>query len=195
MAATDPDLVRAALGGSEQAFRELVHRYERPVFSVILRVIGDPSRAEELAQDTFVKAFRRLGTYAPERKFASWLMAIAHHTAVDELRRAGVRTQPLEETPQVDIAYRDDETPARIAERRELAEVLEAAIRQLRPEYAELIALRYQEGLTIEGIAEVTTLPIGTIKSYLYRARKDLAEYMRARGFEPAGPKGPALRT
>lgn len=186
MAATDPDLVRAALGGSEQAFRELVRRYERPVFSVILRVIRDPSRAEELAQDTFVKAFLRLGTYAPERKFASWLLAIAHHAAVDELRRATVRTQPLEDTPQAHIAHRDDETPARIAERRELAEVLEAAIRQLRPDYAELIALRYQEGLAIEDIAEVTALPIGTIKSYLHRARKDLATYLRARGFDHA---------
>ena len=183
MAARDPDLVRAALGGSEQAFRELVHRYERPVFSVILRVIRDPSRAEELAQDTFVKAFRRLSTYAPERKFASWLLAIAHHTAVDEARRAGVRTQPLEETPQAHITQRDDETPARIAERRELADVLEAAIRQLRPEYAELIALRYQEDLSIEDIVEITALPIGTIKSYLFRARKDLAENLRAQGY------------
>lgn len=183
MAATDSDLVRAALGGSEQAFRELVRRYERPVFSVILRVIRDPSRAEELAQDTFVKAFLRLGTYAPERKFASWLLAIAHHAAVDELRRATVRTQPLEDTPQAHIADRDDETPARIAERRELADVLEAAIRQLRPEYAELIALRYQEGLAIEDIAAVTALPVGTIKSYLHRARKDLADCLRAKGF------------
>lgn len=150
---------------------------------MILRVIRDPSRAEELAQDTFVKAFLRLDTYAPERKFASWLLAIAHHTAIDEVRRAGLRTQPLEDTPQAHIAQRDDETPARIAERRELAEVLEAAIRQLRPEYAELVALRYQEELSIEDIADVTALPIGTIKSYLYRARKDLADCLRAQGY------------
>src|SRR3989454_1422556 len=96
---TDVDLVNGALAGSERAFRELVQRYERPVFSVILRVVRDPSRAEELAQDTFVKAFLKLDTYAPERKFSSWLLAIAHHAAIDEVRRGNVRTTPLQEAP------------------------------------------------------------------------------------------------
>src|SRR2546426_8551071 len=96
---TDVDLVNGALAGSERAFRELVQRYERPVFSVILRVVRDPSRAEELAQDTFVKAFLKLDTYAPERKFSSWLLAIAHHAAIDEVRRAECpATPPAEET-------------------------------------------------------------------------------------------------
>src|SRR5438552_8997091 len=99
VAETDVDLVNGALGGSERAFKELVQRYERPVFSVILRVVRDPSRAEELAQDTFVKAFRRLETYRPESKFSTWLLAIAHHVAIDEVRRGSLRTTPLEEAP------------------------------------------------------------------------------------------------
>src|SRR5712692_6233805 len=77
-AVTDAELVRDALSGSERAFRELVQRYERPVFSLIARMIANPSRAEELAQDTFVRAFQRLDTYNTERKFASWLLTIAH---------------------------------------------------------------------------------------------------------------------
>src|SRR2546428_14098658 len=97
---TDVDLVNGALAGSERAFRELVQRYERPVFSVILRVVRDPSRAEELAQDTFVKAFLKLDTYAPERKFSSWLLAIAHHAAIDEVRRGNVRATPPQGGPQ-----------------------------------------------------------------------------------------------
>src|SRR5213592_662858 len=151
---TDVDLVNGALAGSERAFRELVQRYERSVFSVILRVVRDPSRAEELAQDTFVKAFLKLDTYAPERKFSSWLLAIAHHAAIDEVRRANVRTTPLEE-----------------------------AVHHLRPEYAEVIALRYEQDLTLEDVAEITGLPAGTVKSFLHRARKDLAEYLRRRGW------------
>src|SRR5438876_9858747 len=95
VAETDVDLVNVALGGSERAFKELVQRYERPAFSVILRVIRDPSRAEELAQDTFVNAFLKLDTYAPERKFSSWLLAIAHHAAIESVRRAHFRPRPL----------------------------------------------------------------------------------------------------
>src|SRR5207245_11017232 len=94
VAETDVDLVNGALAGSERAFRELVERYERPVFSVILRVVRDPSRAEELAQDTFVKAFLKLETYAPERKYSSWLLAIDHHAAIETRRRGHVRRKP-----------------------------------------------------------------------------------------------------
>src|ERR1051326_7067261 len=97
VAESDEEVVGGALSGSERAFQELVRRYERPVFSVILRVIRDPSRAEELAQDSFVKAFLRLDTYQPERKFSTWLLTIAHHVAIDEVRRGSLRTSPLEE--------------------------------------------------------------------------------------------------
>src|SRR3989454_7473971 len=116
---TDVDLVNGALAGSERAFQELVRRYERPVFSVMLRVIRDPSRAEELAQDTFVKAFLKLETYVPERKFSNWLLAIAHHAAIDEVRRGGVRATPLEEAPPDRLAQkRGGETPYRVTEPR-----------------------------------------------------------------------------
>src|SRR5712692_7931349 len=84
VAATDAELVHGALAGSERAYRDLVRRYERPVFAVIVRIIRDPSRAEELAQDTFVKAFRALHTYDPRRGFSAWMLAIAHHAAIDE---------------------------------------------------------------------------------------------------------------
>src|SRR5688572_24985654 len=79
VAVTDPELVREALGGSQAAFRELVHRYQRPVRSLLTRLLGNPSRAEEVTQDTFVRAFQRLDSYNPACKFASWLLTIAHH--------------------------------------------------------------------------------------------------------------------
>ena len=179
----DADLVSGALAGSERAFQQLVRRYERPVFSVILRIVRDPSRAEELAQDTFVKAFRGLDTYRPERKFSTWLLSIAHHTAIDEVRRGSIQTEQLEETGrQYGSLSCDDDTPYRATERSELRIIVNDAIRRLRPEYAELIALKYEQDLTIEEMAEVTGLPIGTVKSSLHRARKDLADSLRRRG-------------
>lgn len=184
---TDADLVREALDGSERAFRELVCRYERPVFSVLTRLISNPSRAEELAQDTFVKAFQHLHTYEPDRKFGAWLLAIAHHAGVDELRRARIEPKPLDEAFPTYAAIPDviTETPAAAAERAELAHALDAAIRRLRPEYAELVALRYEEELTLDEIGDITALPIGTIKSYLHRARKELAGFLTAAGWRP----------
>src|SRR2546425_9842543 len=143
---TDVDLVNGALAGSERAFRELVQRYERSVFSVILRVVRDPSRAEELAQDTFVKAFLKLDTYAPERKFSSWLLAIAHHAAIDEVRRANVRTTPLEEAPPDCLAGEcDQDSPYRVTERREVAEGLEEAVHHPPPREAEEGAVGYEQ--------------------------------------------------
>ena len=91
MPATDVDLVRGALDGSESAFREIVQRYQRPIYGLIVRMVRDPARAEELAQDTFVKAFRALHTYDVQRKFSAWLLTIAHHVAIDELRKGVIR--------------------------------------------------------------------------------------------------------
>ncbi len=184
VAETDADLVSGALAGSEPAFQQLVRQYERPVFSVILRIIRDPSRAEELAQDTFMKAFLRLETYAPERKFSNWILAIAHHTAIDEVRRRRPQISPYEDVEQGWFAQEShEETPYQTTERRELAMVMDQAIRQLRPDYAELIALRYEQDLTVEDISEITGLAIGTIKSSLHRARRELADSLRRRGW------------
>jgi RNA polymerase sigma-70 factor (ECF subfamily) len=185
VAATDADLVRGALDGSERAFQELVRRFERPVLTLITRMIGDPSRAEELAQDTFVKAFQRLDSYDTERRFASWLLAIAHHTAVDELRRGRIQTEPLDDASPVHARASGaaGDMPAAAAERAELKRLLEAAIGRLRPEYAELVTLRYEQEFTLEEIADTTGLPVGTIKSYLHRARIELGALVRAGGW------------
>jgi RNA polymerase sigma-70 factor (ECF subfamily) len=185
--ATDTELVNRILAGSEEAFEELVRRYQRPVFALIVRIVRDPSRAEELAQDTFVKAFRRLETFDGHRKFSSWVLAIAHNTAIDEIRRSGGEASPLEEMGD-DVRESRHFTdardgPARMAERAELAQAIERAIGRLRPEYRELASLRYESDLGYEEIAEITALPVGTVKSYLHRARKELAESLSAAGW------------
>ena len=83
----DRRLVEQALAGSERAYHDLVKRYERPVFSVILRMVRDRALAEDLAQETFLKAFRSLASYDRSRKLSSWLFTIAHNAAIDHLRR------------------------------------------------------------------------------------------------------------
>ena len=189
MAATDVELVRGALNGSEHAYRDIVLRYQRPVFGLVARVVRDPGRAEELAQDTFVKAFRALHTYDTTRKFSAWLLTIAHHVAIDEVRKGSLATVSLDDltgpdAPPMEIADRKGATPAALAERTELATALKAAIGKLRPEYREIVNLRYEQELEYDEIADITGLPLGTVKSSLFRARKELAVEMEAMGWK-----------
>jgi RNA polymerase sigma-70 factor (ECF subfamily) len=188
LAATDVELVRGALNGSEHAFREIVLRYQRPVFGLIARVVRDSGRAEELAQDTFVKAFRALHTYDVQRKFSAWLLTIAHHVAIDEVRKGALATVSIDELgepngPVVEFADRKGTSPAVLAERVELASAVKAAIGKLRPEYREVVTLRYEQELEYDEIAEITGLPLGTVKSSLFRARKELAAELEAMGW------------
>ncbi len=191
MPATDVELVRGALDGVESAFRDIVQRYQRPIYGLIVRMVRDPARAEELAQDTFVKAFRALHTYDVQRKFSAWLLTIAHHVAIDDLRKGSLATEPLETTTDDGARRREfadttAPTPALVAERAELATALQQAIGRLRPEYREVVALRYERDLDYDEIVEITGLPMGTVKSSLHRARKELAEHLENLGWSPS---------
>jgi len=156
-------------------------------------MVRDTALAEDLAQEIFVKAFRSLDAYDPERKFSSWLFKIAHNATIDHLRKRGLDTQPLEETGVEGeeaglirtLADPAAVSPAQRHERFEMAQALEVAMRRLRPEYREIVVLRFQEGLAYEEIAEATDLPLGTVKTHIHRARKELAEILGSLGYHP----------
>ncbi|MEA2558699.1 MAG: polymerase sigma-70 factor, subfamily [Acidobacteriota bacterium] len=197
---TDAQLVARALAGSQDAFRELVLRFERPVYSLIVRMVQDQATAEDLAQEAFVKAYRSLHTYDASRKLSSWLFKIAHNTTIDHLRRHVPDTVSLE-APQDEegrgglaaiLSDASVEDPAAAAERRDMARSLERAISRLRPEYREAVVLFYLEGATYQEICDVTSLPLGTVKTNLHRARKELAAEMSALGWgtETGSPAG-----
>jgi RNA polymerase sigma-70 factor (ECF subfamily) len=197
---TDAELAASAVRGSQDAFRELVRRFERPVYSLVLRMVRDPATAEDLAQEVFVKAFRRLSTYDSQWKFSSWLFKIAHNTTIDHLRRGAPETVPLEAGQDEEgrgglAAVLADETvedPGAAAERRDLARSLERAIRLLRPDYREAVLMFYVHGASYQEICEVTGQPLGTVKTNLHRARKELAQAMAGLGWGPAETGGAA---
>jgi RNA polymerase sigma-70 factor (ECF subfamily) len=199
---TDAELVTSALRGSQDAYRELVKRFERPVYSLILRMVQDSASAEDLAQEVFVKAFRRLDSYDPQWKFSSWLFKIAHNATIDHLRRGTPDTVPLdaEEDDRGSLAaVLADETvedPLAAAQRRDLGRSLERAISLLRPEYRQAVLMFYAHGASYQEICEVTGLPLGTVKTNLHRARKELAEAMISLGWGPQGrePAGETRR-
>ncbi len=190
MLISDAELVARALAGSQAAYAELVRRYERPLYSLIVRMVRDPSAAEDLAQEVFVKAIRALRSYDPERKFSSWLFKIAHNTTIDQLRRKGLDTEPLESDddeldPIRSLADHSIADPEEDLRRRQLGAALDKAVAGLRPEYREVMLLRFREGLPYEEIADLTGLPLGTVKTHIHRARKEMAEAMRAAGWQP----------
>jgi RNA polymerase sigma-70 factor (ECF subfamily) len=185
---TDQEVVALAREGREAAYRELIRRYERPVFSLIYRMVRDRALAEDLAQDTFVKVLNALDSYRPEYRFSSWVFKIANNVAIDQLRRRELDTLSLDGAP--DARTPDEvqatalqavdraETPLAELESRELGTLIEQAIGRLRPEYRACIMLRHIEGRSYEEIAEALDLPLGTVKTYIHRARHELREYL-----------------
>lgn len=180
----DPAVVIHARNGSEAAYRELLTRYERPVFSLIFRMVRDRETAEDLSQETFIKVLNNLDRYSPEFKFSSWLFKIANNLTIDHLRRRRVDTISIEGSPDAVTAesakatsiavVSGSESPLEELESRELGTAIERAIGQLRPEYRACIMLRHVEDKSYEEIAEIVKLPLGTVKTYIHRARHEL---------------------
>jgi RNA polymerase sigma-70 factor (ECF subfamily) len=182
----DADVVSLAQQGRDSAFRELIRRYERPIFSLIYRMVRDRELAEDLAQDTFIKVLNHIDRYRPEFKLSSWLFKIANNVAIDHLRRRQLDTISIDGSPHAQTADAVEATRFDVAdqqesaldemEARELGTAIERAIASLRPEYRSCIMLRHVEGRSYEEIAATLDLPLGTVKTYIHRARHELRE-------------------
>jgi RNA polymerase sigma-70 factor (ECF subfamily) len=169
-----------AVAGSQPAFQEIVRRYERPVFNLIARIVRDPALAEDVAQDAFVKAFRNLGGFDITRRFSSWIFRIANNAAVDAVRRRRANPVIDAKVPEPLASPVPDQV-----ETAALASAIDRAISALRPEWRAVVVLRYEEGLSYEEIAEALGIPEGTVKTFVHRARKELAERLAAAGWAP----------
>jgi len=184
---SDAELARDALAGSEAAYRDLVARYATPAVNFIYRLIRDRALAEDLAQEGFLRVYQRLSTYDSQRKFSSWFFQILRNITIDYLRVNRVPTASLDELEEEGhrgaAVDRESASPEQAAQQGELAQAMSAALSRLRPEYREVVVLRYQEGLTHPEIAGILGLPSGTVKTYLHRARKELAEILAEVGW------------
>lgn len=187
----DADVAALAQQGREDAFRELVRRYERPVFSLIYRMVRDRELAEDLAQETFIRILNHIDRYRPEFKLSSWLFKIANNLTIDHLRRRRLETVHLDGSPHARTAAEAEassfelagggESPLQEMEAHELGSAIERAVEALRPEYRACILLRHVDDRSYEEIATILDLPLGTVKTYIHRARRELrtllAEY------------------
>ena len=185
----DSELARLAELGREPAFRELLIRYERPIFSLVYRMVRDRELAEDLAQETFVRAFNAIASYNSSYKFNSWIFKIASNHTINYLRKGKLDTVSIFGTSDEGLGDRElqiksiTENPHEFTERRELGGRIEVAIGELREEYRMAILLYHVEGYSYKEIADIMDIPLGTAKTYLSRARKELKkhlEYLRA---------------
>jgi RNA polymerase sigma-70 factor (ECF subfamily) len=153
---------------------------------LIERLVREFSVSEELTQDAFLKVFRKLHTFDARQRLSAWILRIAHNTAIDHLRRhrpvvlSFDATVDPERGALVDELPDDKPLPDQLLDQSRTAAAVERALDELRPEYRAVLILRYQEGLDYEEIAEIVNRPIGTVKTFIHRARRALARAVSA---------------
>lgn len=171
-------LIEAAREGDRGAFGQLVERYERPVFSLAYRMMGNASDAEDAAQEAFFKAFRALGSYDAGRSFSTWLLSITAHHCIDRIRRRKNNEVSLDGMPQYRWQPGTSVDPQVAAERSGEAETVRAGLAALPEDYRVVVVLRYWHDLGYSEIASILGESESAIKSRLHRARRRLAEFL-----------------
>ena len=182
-----PLLLRRCLAGDEAAYRELVRRYQRAVYSVAFRMVRSAEDAEDLTQETFVRVFKALDRYDPARPFQAWLFTITSRLSIDHIRRRRMKTVPLfrsepgsEEEHAVEL---EDQglLPDQLAVHSEEERGVRDLIDTLPPHYRIVVLLRHQQDLSYEEIAQALNLPLGTVKARIHRAREILKQRLEER--------------
>ncbi len=173
----DLTLVRTALAGAGEAFGVLVERYERAVYHLCLRTMRDADEARDCTQEAFFKAYRGLATFKPGSKFSTWIFSIAYHACCDRLAKR--KRYSDEDVPERADAGPD---PAELAALNESARTLHAAIGGLPEKYRTVVTLYHLQGKQYDEIAQVLGLPLGTVKTHLFRAKELLRKALTGEG-------------
>ena len=187
---TEQELVALAKQGDQDAFAQLVEANQNKIFSLALRMTGNPEDGADLAQEAFLKAWRNLSTFQEESSFSTWLYRLTNNLCIDFLRKekrrkAAVTTISLDddenESPPVEVPDQRF-TPETEVERRELRAAMSQALRSLSDEHRQILILREVEGLSYTEIAGLLELEEGTVKSRIARARISLRNILQKDG-------------
>lgn len=182
----DSELVARAQKGDKRAFELLVEKYHRKLGRLIGRMIRDPAEVEDVAQETFIKAYRALHSFRGDSAFYTWLYRIGTNAAKNHLGNMGRRATTSTEMGAEDAEsfaegeqLRDINTPESLLLSKEIAQIVNSAIEALPEELRRAIELREIDGMSYEEISRVESCPIGTVRSRIFRAREAIAERLR----------------
>jgi RNA polymerase sigma-70 factor (ECF subfamily) len=180
MDTTETTWVREARRGDHAAFASLVQAYQTPVYNLAYRMLGSRNEAEDAAQEVFIRAYTRLHTYDPSRRFSSWLLAITSHYCIDVLRKRRIQTLPLDELPPlVELSMPRAMQPEQVVVRQQDDNAVQKLVDVLPRAYRTPVILRYWYDMSYREIAETMGLNEGTVKTRLYRARLKLAHHAK----------------
>jgi RNA polymerase sigma-70 factor (ECF subfamily) len=175
----DNEIISRVLKGEQNAYAELVNRYQAYVFTLVLRMIKTREDAEEVAQDVFIKAYRSLADFRGESKFSTWLYTIANTTSITFLRKKKLDVHSLDNEKVFEVAdSKDSGFRANLVEQKSRVNMVNEAIAMLSPDDAEIITLFYKAEQNLEEIARILRLETNTVKVRLHRARTRLKEKM-----------------
>ena len=174
---SEREYLLSAQKGDQQAFAYIVQSYQRPVYNLCYRMLGNKQEAEDATQETFIRAYMNLDRFNPDRKFLNWVLTIASNHCIDRLRKRRINWSSLEDDPLVEkVPMPASVDPHRSAERQETSEQIQQWIDQLAPDYRTPVVLLYWYGYSYEEIAEVMGISVSAVKSRLHRARKQIAQ-------------------
>lgn len=180
---TDQELVGQTLDGQREAFAELVSRYQRSVYNLTYRMLGESREAEDAAQEAFLRAYQHLKRYDTNRSFKTWVLSIASNYCIDRLRKRRLTwlslDEPLPPHPALSSSQPSPEQSAVTSERQFAVQSL---LSELQPDYRAAVVLKYWYDMSYAEIAETLDTTESAIKSRLFRARQMLAKKMEARG-------------
>jgi RNA polymerase sigma-70 factor (ECF subfamily) len=175
----DNEIISRVLKGEQNAYAELVNRYQAYVFTLVLRMIKTREDSEEVAQDVFIKAYRSLADFRGESKFSTWLYTIANTTSITFLRKKKLDVHSLDNEKVFEVAdSKDSGFRANVVEQKSRVNMVNEAIAMLSPDDAEIITLFYKAEQNLEEISRILRLETNTVKVRLHRARTRLKEKM-----------------
>ncbi len=176
---SDGELVEMVLDGDADLFANLVERYKDAVQNLAYRMLGNVTEAEDITQETFVRAYTQLATYKTTHKFSTWLLSIASHLAIDQLRRRRFLALPLEDVPFLEWIVDGNVGPEQSALQGEQQDEIQQYLQKLPSKYRAVIVLRYWYDFSYDEIAQALNLTQPLVKARLHRARELLARYMK----------------
>ncbi len=191
MKTQDQNLIRASLSGDRRAFETLYHKYQSQIYGTLAQRMSDRDTIDDLMQDTFFRAYRSLHTFKGQAAFSTWLTQIALNVYRSHLRSQQVRQNWVHQTEDPEIVHnviRDlipDALPDQIVEKRERIQLVHQSIQNLPERYRKAMWLRYVMDWSYEEITQALRVPLGTVKTWLCRARRQLKSEFRKLGLQP----------